>query len=107
MNAFQRRSNVVIQKSIREGFGLIVSETVWKGTPIVAGDTGGIPLQISDGEGGYLVSDEKDWAARIDHLLSNPEEAAHIGELGRERVRKEFLIPRLLEDELRLIAALV
>lgn len=106
VNAFQRKSNVAIQKSIREGFGLIVSETVWKGTPIVAGNTGGIPLQISDGEGGYLVSDESDWADRIDHLLSNPEEAAHIGELGRERVRKEFLITRLLEDELHLIAGL-
>jgi trehalose synthase len=107
VNAFQRRSNVVIQKSIREGFGLIVSETVWKGTPIVAGNTGGIPLQISDGVGGYLVSEEAAWAERVDHLLSHPEEAVHIGELGRERVRTDFLITRLLEDELSLIASLV
>lgn len=106
VNAFQSASTVVIQKSIREGFGLIVSETLWKGTPIVAGRTGGIPLQMADGEGGYLVSREHDWVAHIDELLSNPDEARRIGALGRERVRKDFLITRLLEDELRLIADL-
>jgi trehalose synthase len=106
VNAFQRRSDVVIQKSIREGFGLVVSETVWKGTPIVAGDTGGIPLQIQDGEGGYLVSREDDWARRIDELLAHPEEATRIAERGRERVRERFLITRLLEDELQLMASL-
>lgn len=103
VNAFQRRSDVVIQKSIREGFGLVVSETVWKGTPIVAAKTGGIPLQIADGEGGFLVDDDS-WSSRIDELLTHPEEAFQIGERGRERVRKEFLITRLLENELRLIA---
>jgi trehalose synthase len=106
VNAFQRRSDVIIQKSIREGFGLVVSETVWKGTPIVAGDTGGIPLQIQDGEGGYLVSREDDWARRIDELLAHPEEATRIAERGRERVRESFLITRLLEDELQLMASL-
>ncbi len=106
VNAFQSRSDVVIQKSIREGFGLVVSETAWKGTPIVAGHTGGIPLQIADGEGGFLVSREEDWAARIDYLLSHPEEARRIGERGRERVRRDFLITRLIEDELRLIAGI-
>jgi trehalose synthase len=106
VNAFQRRSDVVIQKSIREGFGLVVSETVWKGTPIVAGNTGGIPLQIQDGRGGYLVSREPDWARRIDELLAQPQEASRIGELGREHVREHYLMPRLLEDELRLMAAL-
>jgi trehalose synthase len=106
VNAFQSRSDVVIQKSIREGFGLIVSETVWKGTPIVAGDTGGISMQIADGEGGFLVSREEDWATRLDYLLSNPEEARHIGALGRARIRDNFLITRLVEDELRLVASL-
>jgi len=106
VNAFQSRSDVVIQKSIREGFGLVVSETVWKGTPVVAGDTGGIPLQIADGEGGFLVRDEAEWAARIDYLLSNPEEARRIGQLGRDRIRANFLITRLVEDELRLVAEL-
>lgn len=105
VNAFQSASEVVIQKSIREGFGLIVSETLWKGTPIVAGRTGGIPMQMSDGEGGFLVSREEDWAPRIDALLSDPDEARRIGALGRERVRQHFLITRLLEDELGLMAA--
>ena len=104
VNAFQSASDVVIQKSIREGFGLIVSETLWKGTPIVAGRTGGIPMQMSDGEGGFLVSREEDWVPRIDALLSNPDEARRIGALGRERVRERFLITRLLEDELSLMA---
>jgi trehalose synthase len=103
VNAFQSRSDVVIQKSIREGFGLIVSETVWKGTPIVAGDTGGIPMQLANGEGGFLVSREEDWVPRLDYLLSNVEEARHIGALGRARVRDEFLITRLIEDELKLL----
>lgn len=106
VNAFQLKSNVMIQKSIREGFGLVVSESVWKGTPIVAGDTGGIPMQISDGEGGFLISDEADWARRIDELLSHPEESIRIGQRGRERVREHFLITRLLEDELQLLVDL-
>ncbi len=104
VNAFQSASDVVIQKSIREGFGLIVSETLWKGTPIVAGRTGGIPMQLSDGEGGFLVSREEDWVPRIDALLSDGAEAQRIGGLGRERVRQHFLITRLLEDELGLMA---
>jgi trehalose synthase len=106
VNAFQSASDVVIQKSIREGFGLIVSETLWKGTPIVAGRTGGIPMQMSEGEGGYLVSREEDWAPRIGALLSDRDEARRIGGLGRERVRQHFLITRLLEDELGLMAGI-
>jgi trehalose synthase len=106
VNAFQSASDVVIQKSIREGFGLIVSETLWKGTPIVAGRTGGIPMQMSEGEGGFLVSREEDWAPRIGALLSDRDEARRIGGLGRERVRRHFLITRLLEDELGLMAGI-
>ena len=105
VNSFQSASDVVIQKSIREGFGLIVSETLWKGTPIVAGRTGGIPMQMADGDGGFLVSREEDWVPRIDALLSDRAEARRIGGLGRERVRKQFLITRLLEDELGLMAS--
>jgi trehalose synthase len=99
-------SDVVIQKSTREGFGLVVSETLWKGTPVVAGNTGGIRLQMADGEGGFLVSHESEWVARIDALLTNREEARQIGARGRERVRERFLITRLLEDELKLMASL-
>jgi|CXWL01.1.fsa_nt_gi trehalose synthase len=104
VNAFQSASSVVIQKSIREGFGLVVSETLWKGTPVVAGRTGGIPLQMADGEGGFLISREEDWVPRIDALLADREEARRVGALGRERVRQNFLITRLLEDELALMA---
>lgn len=107
VNAFQARSDVVMQKSVREGFGLVVSETVWKGTPVVAGRTGGIPMQISNGEGGFLVERDDEWVHRIDYLLPNPEEARRIGGRGRARVRKDFLITRLLEDELSLIASLL
>ena len=63
-------------------------------------------MQIADGEGGFLVSREEDWATRLDYLLSNPEEARHIGALGRARIRDNFLITRLVEDELRLVASL-
>jgi len=106
VNAFQRWSDVIIQKSIREGFGLIVSEALWKGTPVVAGHAGGIPMQVGDNEGGFLVTDASDWRRRVDELLSDREEAKRMGEAGRERVRSQFLITRLLEDELDLLAAL-
>jgi trehalose synthase len=106
VNSFQSRSDVVIQKSVREGFGLVVSETLWKGTPVVAGRTGGIPLQMADGEGGFLVAREEDWIPRLDQLLSNRDEARASAARGRERVRERFLITRLLEDELRLLVSL-
>ena len=107
VNAFQRLSNVVVQKSIREGFGLVVSETLWKGTPVVAGRAGGIPLQLRDGAGGFLVDSVEECAARIVELLRNPDEAEALGNRGHDLVRERFLLPRLLADELRLYAALL
>ncbi len=107
VNAFQRLSNVVVQKSIREGFGLVVSETLWKGTPVVAGRAGGIPLQLRDGAGGFLVDSVEECAARIVELLRNPDEAEALGSRGHDLVRERFLLPRLLADELRLYAALL
>jgi trehalose synthase len=107
VNAFQRLSNVVIQKSIREGFGLVVSETLWKGTPVVAGRAGGIPLQMRDGAGGFLVDSIEECAARMVELLDNPDEGQALGNRGRDLVRERFLLPRLLADELRLYAALL
>ncbi|HEX6032681.1 MAG TPA: glycosyltransferase [Tepidiformaceae bacterium] len=104
VNAFQRHSDVVIQKSVREGFGLVVSETLWKGTPIVAGRTGGIPLQLENGRGGFLVEHEEEWVSRVDALLVDGEERRQQGERGRRWVQERFLITRLLEDELRLMA---
>ena len=91
VNAFQRLSDVVIQKSIREGFGLVVSEALWKGTPVVAGRAGGIPLQLADGAGGFLVDDVESCAARTVWLLQHPAEAQALGVRGREVVRQRSL----------------
>ena len=107
VNCFQRRASVVLQKSIREGFGLAVSEALWKGVPVVGGATGGIPLQLQDGVGGFLVSTEEQAAQRILYLLRHPQEAAEIARAGRAVVQSHFLIPRLLRDELLLIEGLL
>jgi trehalose synthase len=107
VNAFQRLSGVVVQKSIREGFGLVVSEALWKGTPVVGGRTGGIPLQMADGSGGILVDSVEECAEGIVRLLRDPEAAHAMAEAGRERVRERFLLPRLLLEELSLVAALL
>jgi trehalose synthase len=106
VSAFQTSSNVVVQKSIREGFGLGVSETMWKGTPVVANRSGGIPLQMEGDVGGFLVDDTEECARRMLFLLNNRDEARRRGLAGRERVRQRFLITRLLADELRLLASL-
>jgi trehalose synthase len=106
VNAFQALSNVVIQKSIREGFGLVVSEALWKGTPVVAGRAGGIPLQMPEGTGGFLVDTVEECAEAVLHLLRYPREARSLGEQGREHVRRHFLMPRLLLEHLRLLDAL-
>lgn len=107
VNAFQRLSEVVIQKSIREGFGLVVSESLWKGTPVVAGHAGGIPIQMPDGRGGALVEGVEECAQALLHLLSDRETAHRKGAQGRDWVREHFLLPRLLRDELQLLDALV
>lgn len=107
VNAFQRLSDVVVQKSIREGFGLVVSEALWKGTPVVAGRAGGIPLQMADGAGGYLVGTVDECAEAILQLLRDRTQADALGQAGRERVRQHFLLPRLLLNELSTIKALV
>jgi trehalose synthase len=103
VNAFQALSNVVIQKSLREGFGLVVSEALWKGTPVVAGRTGGIPLQMADGTGGLLVDSVEECARAMVALIRDEDRARTLGESGRERVRRHFLIPRLVLDELSLM----
>jgi trehalose synthase len=103
VNAFQRLSSLVLQKSIREGFGLVVSESLWKGTPVVAGRAGGIPLQLADGTGGVLVDSVEQAAAAIVELVPDRERAAALGREGRERVHEHFLLPRLLLNELVLL----
>jgi len=109
VNAFQRASTVIVQLSIREGFGLVVSEALWKGTPVVATRAGGIPLQIIDGVTGYLV-DIRDYitaAKRVVELMKRPWLARILGSNGREHVRRNFLITRLLRDYLRMHIDLV
>ncbi|MCL5962291.1 MAG: glycosyltransferase [Chloroflexi bacterium] len=102
VNAFQRSSTVVLQKSIREGFGLVVSEALWKGRPVVAGKVGGIPLQIPNNRTGYLITTTEECAARTLELLQDPVKATEMGEAGREYVREHFLITRYLRDYLSL-----
>ena len=107
VNAFQRLAQVVIQKSIREGFGLVVSESLWKGTPVVAGRAGGIPLQLQDGAGGYLVDSVGECATRVVELLSDTRKRHDLGERGRALVRDRFLLTRLIADELRLYTSVL
>lgn len=107
VNAFQRGSDVVIQKSIREGFGLVVSEAFWKEKPVVAGRAGGIPMQFPEGFTRYLVESTAECAARVLDLLRRPGERGAFGRAGRERVRRGFLLPRLARDELRLVRELL
>jgi trehalose synthase len=106
VNAFQSQSDVVIQKSIREGFGLTVTEALWKVRPVVAGNVGGIPLQIVDGEGGFLVDTAEECARRCAEVLGDPELGRKLGRAGKEHTRREFLSPRLLRDWLRLFSEL-
>jgi trehalose synthase len=106
INVLQREADVVLQKSLREGFALTVSEALWKGTPVVGANVGGIPLQIDDGENGYLV-DPRDidaTADRVVRLLDDGELRRRLGDAGRETVRREFLTPRLVGDFLALMA---
>jgi len=109
INALQRSSAVVVQKSLREGFGLTVAEALWKGTPVVGGAVGGIPLQLSDGEGGFLVdpTDYDECADRIVYLLEHPDEAAEFAARGKEHVRKNFLTTRLLGHWLAIMEELI
>jgi trehalose synthase len=106
VNAFQRGSTVVVQKSLREGFGLVVSEAMWKETPVVAGNVGGIRLQIEDGLSGYLVNTVEECAERIVRLLGDAHLRTELGKAGRERVRQRFLSLREVEDHLLLLASL-
>lgn len=107
VGAFQTGSDVVIQKSIREGFGLVVTEALWKGKAVIGGNAGGIPLQIADGETGFLVDSVKQCADKTLYLLEHPDEAAQMGEAAREHVRENFLTTRHLADYLRLFRSLM
>jgi len=102
VNALQRGSSVVLQKSLKEGFGLTVTEALWKGKPVVAGAVGGIPLQVMHNITGMLVHSVEGAASAIRYLLSNPDFAEKLGQNGKEHVRRNFLLTRHLKDYLLL-----
>lgn len=103
VNALQRVSSVVLQKSLKEGFGLTVSEALWKGTPVVASKVGGIPSQIQHGKTGYLVNSIDSCAKATLKLLKAPRKAEKMGETGHYHVKKHFLITRHLADYIKLL----
>jgi trehalose synthase len=100
INALQRIATVVLQKSLKEGFGLTVSEAMWKGKPVVGGAVGGIPLQIVHGVTGFLIHSVEGAAFRIRQLINNPDMSAEMGKAGREYVRRNFLITRQMKEYL-------
>ncbi|MBN8464995.1 glycosyltransferase [Corallococcus exiguus] len=105
VNALQRRAAVVVQKSLREGFGLTVAEAMWKGTPVIGGNVGGIRHQIEDGHNGFLVDSVDECAQRIVQLLRNPKLRNQLGHHAHETVRRRFLLTRYLEQYLDLFSA--
>jgi trehalose synthase len=107
VNAFQSQSDVLIQKSTREGFGLTVTEAIWKGRPFIGGNVGGIPLQVEDGVSGYLVDSVDACAQRTLDILRDPALGKALGRRGKEHVRKHFLMPRYLRDYLRIFTELL
>lgn len=107
VNAFQRACDIVVQKSTKEGFGLVVAEALWKETPVVAGNAGGIGLQMAGKLSNYLVNGVEDCAERILHLLEYPALASELGREGKRHIGANFLMPRLIRDELSLIKKIV
>jgi trehalose synthase len=105
VNALQRRAAVVLQKSTREGFGLTVTEAMWKGAAVIGGNVGGIKHQIEDGVSGYLVDNVEEAAARIVALVKDASLRERLGRKARESVRSRFLMTRLMEDWLDLIGS--
>ncbi len=102
VNALQRTADVVIQKSIREGFGLTVAEAMWKGTPVIGGDVGGIRYQIENGENGFLVSSVEETAERMVQLLKDEKLQRKMGKAAKQSVKENYLLTRLLEQYLDL-----
>jgi len=100
INALQRSSNVVLQKSLKEGFALTVTEALWKARPVIGGNTGGIPLQVIDGVNGFLVNSIEQCVERVRFLLKNPRKAEDMGKAGKEHVRRNFIITRHVRDHL-------
>jgi trehalose synthase len=107
INALQRTADIVLQKSVKEGFGLTVTEAMWKGKPVIGGDTGGIRLQVVNHHTGFLVSSPEGAALRTRYLLQHPEMVGEMGSKAREFVRENFLITRHLREYLCLMVSLI
>ena len=107
IGALQRLARVALHSAIREGFGLGASEALWKGTPVVGGPEGGLPLQVRQGVDGYLASSVEETASRAVELVRDPGLAVEMGRAGRERVRERFLVTHSLEQELQALAAVL
>ena len=103
VNAFQRASDVVIQKGLRKGFGIWISDAQWKERPVVTARAGGLPLQVEDGKTGFLADTTDEFAGRVAQLLREPDLARRLGAAGHEHVARNFLLTRFLADELRLL----
>jgi trehalose synthase len=106
INALQRTADIIVQKSTKEGFGLTVTEGMWKGKPVIGGNTGGIRLQVYDGRTGFLVNSPEGAAHRILQLLRRPEQVKRIGRQAEEFVRENFLLTRHLREYLTLMLGL-
>lgn len=104
INALQRASSVIVQKSLKEGFGLTVTEALWKSTPVVCSNVGGLSIQVKDGENGYVLDprDDGGFVEKIVHILRNPEKQRKMEENAKETVRKKFLVTRLMIDYMNL-----
>ncbi len=100
INALQRGANIVLQKSLKEGFGLTVAEALWKSKPVIGGNAGGIRLQVIDGQTGFLVTTPQEAADRIEDFFQNPQLGQECGRRGKELVKEKFLITRQLQDYL-------
>jgi len=107
VNAFQQTADVIVQKSLREGFGLTVTEGLWKGKPVIGGKCGGIPIQIQDGQTGFLVESIEECADRALFILQNPDKAREMGQRGREYVRRHFISTVNLRNYLHLFRDLM
>ena len=106
INALQRAATIVIQKALKEGFGVAVSEAMWKGKPVIGGTAGGVSAQIIHEATGFIVRSVEGAAFRIRYLLSNPGAITRMGAMGKEHVRRNFLITRHLSDYLTILKLL-
>lgn len=103
VNALQRAARVIMQPSTREGFGLVITEALWKGKPVIGADVGAIPLQIRDGDTGYFYETPHKTARKVSYLLEKPKAAQAMGNRGREYVKRNFLLPDRITDHLMAI----